>query len=74
MAHVQASMAHGKCLLSEVMMIPLAVINQRESLAERVPLSILRQLGAIDQDVYINLDRWDGYPGERSRLVQFIAD
>jgi alkaline phosphatase D len=71
---LQASKTQWKCLLSEVMMMRLAVINPRGSLAERLPLSILRQPGAIDQDVYVNLDAWDGYPNERSYLLQFIAD
>jgi len=56
------------------MMMRLAVINQHESLGERLPLSILRQPRAIEQDVYVNLDGWDGYPNERSQLLQFIAD
>jgi alkaline phosphatase D len=71
---LQASAARWKCLLSEVMMMRLALINQRGSLGERLPLSILRQPGAIDQDVYVNLDGWDGYPNERGHLLQFIAD
>jgi len=71
---LQASKAHWKCLLSEVLMMRLAVHNQRGSLAADLPLSILRQPGAIDQDVYVNLDGWDGYPNERSHLLQFIAD
>jgi alkaline phosphatase D len=71
---LQMSKAQWKCLLSEVMMMRLAVINQRGSLAERLPLSVLRQPGAIDQDVYVNLDAWDGYPNERAQLLQFVAD
>ncbi len=71
---LQASTSRWKCLLSEVMMMRLAVVNQHGSLGERLPLSILRQPGAIDQGVYVNLDGWDGYPNERSHLLQFIAD
>jgi alkaline phosphatase D len=71
---LQASKAQWKCLFNEVMMMRLAVINQQGSLAERLPLSVLRQPGAIDQDIYVDLDAWDGYPNERAQLLQFIAD
>jgi alkaline phosphatase D len=71
---LQASQAQWKCLLNPVMMMRFAVINQQGNRAERLPLSILRQPGAIDQDVYVNLDAWDGYPSERTQLLQFVAD
>jgi hypothetical protein len=32
------------------MMMRLAIINQREDLAERIPINILLQPGAIDHD------------------------
>jgi alkaline phosphatase D len=32
-----------------------------------------RSPAAIDQAVYVNLDAWDGYPSERTQLLQFIA-
>ena len=71
---LQASKAQWKCLLNQVMMMRFAVIDQRESNGSRLPLSILRQPVAIDEDVYVNLDAWDGYPSERAGLLQFIAD
>jgi alkaline phosphatase D len=71
---LQASQAQWKCLLNEVMMMRFALINQRGSTAERLPLSILRQPVAIDKDVFVNLDAWDGYPSERAQLLQFIAE
>jgi len=71
---LQASRAQWKCLLNPVMMMRFAVINQRRSTGDRMPISILRQPVAIDEDVYVNLDAWDGYPSERANLLQFIAD
>jgi alkaline phosphatase D len=71
---LQASTARWKCLLSENMMMRLALINQQADTAESIPLSLLHQPIAIDEDVYVNLDAWDGYPRERTELLQFIAD
>jgi alkaline phosphatase D len=71
---LQASQAQWKCLLNAVMMMRFAVLNQRGTTTERLPLAILQSPAAIDQDVYVNLDAWDGYPSERTQLLQFIAD
>jgi alkaline phosphatase D len=71
---LQTSKARWKCLLSEVMMMRLALHNQPGNPAAHLPLAILRQPSAVDEDIYINLDGWDGYPIERSDLLQFIAD
>jgi alkaline phosphatase D len=71
---LQASGAQWKCLLNQVMMMRFAVTNQWGSNGSRVPISILRQPVAIDEDVYVNLDAWDGYPSERAELLQFIAN
>jgi alkaline phosphatase D len=71
---LQASRAQWKCLLNQVMMMRLAVINQRGSNSGRFTTSILREPSAIDENVYVNLDAWDGYPSERAALLQFIAD
>jgi alkaline phosphatase D len=72
-AALRASTAQWKCLLSEVMM-RLALVNQETGSAERLPVRLLRQPIAIAEDVYVNLDAWDGYPAERTALLQFIAD
>jgi alkaline phosphatase D len=69
-----ASRAQWKCLLNQVMMMRFAVIDQWGSDGPYLPISILRQPVAIDEDVYVNLDAWDGYPNERAELLQFIAD
>jgi alkaline phosphatase D len=71
---LQASRAQWKCLLNAVMMMRFALINQRGRGADGLPLAILRSPGAIEEDVYVNVDAWDGYPSERTQLLQFIAD
>jgi alkaline phosphatase D len=71
---LQVSKSQWKCLLNQVMMMRFAVINQQGGAGDRIPISILRQPVAIDEDVYVNLDAWDGYPSERANLLQFIAD
>jgi alkaline phosphatase D len=71
---LQASTAQWKCLLNEDMMMRFTLINQQADAAGSLPLSMLHQPAAIDEDVYVNLDAWDGYPRERTELLQFIAD
>jgi alkaline phosphatase D len=73
-AALPASQARWKCLLNEVMMMRLAVVNQPGRGPERVPLALWRYPGQIDADVYVNLDAWDGYPSERTMLLQLIAN
>ena len=73
-AALRVSTAQWKCLLNEVMMMRLALIHQDMTSAEHLPISVLRQPAAIAEDVYVNLDAWDGYPAERTALLQFIAD
>jgi alkaline phosphatase D len=68
------SRGRWKCILNPVMMMRLALINAPGAPTERLPLSLLRQPGAVEQDVYVNLDAWDGYPAERTALLQFIAE
>jgi alkaline phosphatase D len=73
-ASLASSQAHWKCVLNQMMMMRLAVVNQPGAQVERLPLTALRQPVQIDQDVYVNLDAWDGYPVERAALLQWIAD
>lgn len=69
-----ASRARWKCLLNQVMMMRLALAAQHGHETARLPLAMLRQPVQIDEDIYINLDAWDGYPHERAALIQLIAE
>jgi len=69
-----ASRARWRCVLNQMMMMRLAVASASGTKAEGLPLAALRQPVQIDQDVYVNLDAWDGYPHERATLLQWIAD
>jgi alkaline phosphatase D len=73
-AALPASQARWKCLLSAVMMMRFAAVAHHRQEIDRFPVGMLRQPVRIDEDVYVSLDAWDGYPGERTGLLQTIGD
>jgi alkaline phosphatase D len=71
---LQTSKAQWKCVLNEAMMMRLALSTQQLGSGERLPLNMLRQPFAVNAEIYVSVDAWDGYPSERTELLPFVAD
>jgi alkaline phosphatase D len=66
--------ARWKVLLSELMVMGFLAVNLDPQVrTPRVPPFF--DAGVLtDRGLYINIDAWDGYPAERTELLQFIKD
>ncbi len=73
-AQLSVSPVRWKVLLNEVMMMRFEAVNldPRARFKNLPPASFGAPLA--DQGFYINLDAWDGYPAERTELLEFIRD
>jgi alkaline phosphatase D len=70
-----ASTACWKVLLNEVMMMRFEAINfDPAARAKKLPPQNFDNATLTDQGLYINLDAWDGYPSERTNLLNYIGD
>jgi alkaline phosphatase D len=68
------SAARWKCLLNQVMMMRLGVTSRDLSATQGLLPHMLPMPFLTERGFYINLDAWDGYPAERSALLQLIGD
>lgn len=67
-----ASQAQWRFLLNEVMMMPFHVINDGSEGTRRLGQYVASS--DQEQDVYLSLDSWDGFPAERQRLANFVRN
>lgn len=73
-SELAASPARWKVLLNEVMMMRFEAFNfDPQAKTPKIP-PFFSLPALTDQGLYINLDAWDGYPAERTELLQFIED
>lgn len=74
-SNLESSPARWKVLLNEVMMMRFEAINlDPRAKGRNLPPAIFESPLLVDQGLYINLDAWDGYPAERTELLEFVAD
>lgn len=74
-SNLESSPARWKVLLNEVMMMRFEAINlDPRAKGRNLPPAVFESALLVDQGLYINLDAWDGYPAERTELLQFVAD
>ena len=71
-----SSRAIWKIHASEVMVSPMRLFNHVKGVAEQKTKTIINTFlgGKVTEDrgIYLTLDQWDGYPGERQELLQFL--
>ena len=63
-----------KVLLSEVMMMSFYAIRRPDNIARTAGEDSLTHSVFADRSVYSNLDGWDGFPSERSDILQVLLD
>jgi len=68
--NLNASTRKWKMVLNEVMMQEFKLANI--GLFKGVPEKLFKTPQAINLGLYLNLDAWDGYPDERTELLQFM--
>ena len=66
--------AQYKVLLSEVMMMPFYAIKRPDNILKTSQEDALAHSIFADRNLYANLDAWDGFPAERTNLLQAFAD
>lgn len=73
-----ASRARWKIHASEVMVSPLRILSYVKGVAEKTAQTVAQTLLgsnlAQDRGLYLTLDQWDGYPGERDELFHFLHE
>jgi alkaline phosphatase D len=71
-----SSRAIWKFHASAVMVSPMRLFSYVKGLAEQKTKTIVSTFlgGQVveDRGIYLTLDQWDGYPGERQELLQFL--
>lgn len=72
-AGLSNSTRRWKFLLSEVMVQQFLLTNFSPS-SPRLTRQLFPQEREVSPGFFINLDAWDGYPAERTELLEFIRD
>jgi alkaline phosphatase D len=67
------SSCQWKLIMSEVMMAPLR-LGLKTAQDEDMALRLFGNFSQQDRGFYVNLDQWDGFPAERSEILNFIKN
>ena len=67
---LKSSEARHKIVANEVMMMPL-LITKNSQLKKEGPLSAFQER---DNGFFANLDSWDGFPSERSKILDCLSE